>query len=144
MNILLFFWFFLLHNFAIFLSFQMITGISDGITWKSDKNDLFTLTYFRIFKLSYFFPKVITMTWTHVFVSFGLFWIQFVCFPWKEKKRSKKHQKSIFFSKKIKKHFFLNFFFPHFFTIKFLPKMWHFFLNFFSHLKNMNSLQNLF
>ena len=114
----------------------MITGISDGITWKSDKNDLFTLTHLRIFKLSYFFPKVINMTWTHAFVSFGSSLSVFH----EKKKRSKKHQKSIFFSKKIKKLFFLNFFFSDFFTVKYLPKMWNCFLVIFSHIWNIRSI----
>ena len=35
----------------------MITELSDGISWTSDKNDSFTLTHFKIFRLSYFFLK---------------------------------------------------------------------------------------
>ena len=61
-----------------------------------------------------------------------------------KKIRLKKNQKSIFFRTKLKNVFFLNFCFVHFFTLKSLPKIWIFFLNFFWHLKNMNSLQNSF
>ena len=64
------------------------------------------------------------------------------------KNKIKKKSKKYFFSKKIEKFFLLNFFcwifFSAFFTLKSLPKIWIFFLNFFWHLKNMNSLQNSF
>ena len=104
----------------------MITGISDGITWKSDKNDLFTLTHFRIFKLSYFFPKVINMTRTHVFASFGSSLSVF-----HEKKNDQKNIKKVFFFRKKLKNCFFSIFCSDFFTLKSLPKMWNFFWSFF-------------
>ena len=80
------------QNLMIFMKFisNMLNYYWDRwrITWKSDKNDSFTLpvTRYSILKLSYFFLKVVNMTWT-----------QGSCFfippsPQSQKKSSKTYQ----------------------------------------------------
>ena len=61
-----------------------------------------------------------------------------------EKKIRLKKIKKVFFFEKNWNFFFFWIFFSAFFTLKSLPKIWIFFLNFFWHLKNMNPLWNSF
>jgi hypothetical protein len=95
------------------------------------RNDSFTLTHFRIFKLSFFLPKIINMK--YMFVSVLAVFVSNLS-VFHEKIRLKRNQKNIFFSKKIEKLFFSEFFFSAFFYIKIITKhvefFWSFFLTF--------------